>query len=175
MPDAPESPLDPTGVLPLIYEELRRVAAGYMQGERPAHTLQPTALVHEAYIRLVGNTRLEWKSKTHIVAMAAIEMRRILIEYARMRNRSKRGQGAKQITLDESVAVTSQPTVDIVALDEALQKLAKLDLRQSRVAELHLFSGLSQAELAEHLGVSERTVREDWRVARAWLARHLAA
>lgn len=175
MSEPTEGAKTPTDLLPVVYEELRRLAASYMRGERTDHTLQPTALVHEAYLRLVRNTRMEWQGKTHFFAMAATQMRRILVGYARKREAQKRGGGGRMVTLDEAVALTRRQTVDVLALDEALQRLAQLDSRQSQVAELRLFAGLTEVELSEHLGVSERTVREDWRVARAWLMRELAA
>lgn len=164
----------PTEFVPLVYQELRRLAAGYMRRERPDHTLEPTVLVNEAYLRLAGNTRLEWQGKTHFLAMAAIEMRRVLVDHARKRKTEKMGGGWKRVSLAEDVAVTPGRKVDVLALDEALLKLAAFDFRQSRVAELRLFGGLTERESAESLGVSERTVREDWRVARAWLARELS-
>jgi RNA polymerase sigma factor (TIGR02999 family) len=173
MPKPPEPTKSSVELFPVIYDELRRLAAAYMRRERPGHTLQPTALVHEAYLRVARETAIGWAGKTHFVAIAAIQMRRVLVDHARKRNAQKNGGGWERITLDDAVAVGSDRTVDIIALDAALQNLRQLDARQSTVVELRLFGGLSDAELAEYLGVSERTIREDWRAAKAWLAQAL--
>lgn len=165
----------PAELLPLVYEELRRLAGAYMRGERRSHTLQSTALVHEAYLRLEKHKKPSWKGKTHFFAIAAVEMRRVLVEHARARNAEKRGGGLREVTLDEGVAVTPRQTVDILALDEALTRLAALNARQAVVAEYRIFAGLTEAEMATILGVSERTVREDWRIARTWLRRQLSS
>jgi RNA polymerase sigma factor (TIGR02999 family) len=161
-------------LLPLVYDELRALAGAYMREERPDHTLQPTALVHEAFIRLIDITRVDWHGKSHFVAMAATQMRRVLVEHARARRAQKRGSDPRKVTLDENVAITPEHTLDPIAFDEALDKLAIESRRQSRVAELRCFAGLGVKEAAYILGVSETTVKRDWRVARAWLRRELA-
>ena len=161
-------------LLPLVYDELRALAGAYMRHERPDHTLQPTALVHEAYLRLIDITRVDWRGRSHFIAMAATQMRRVLVEHARARLAQKRGSDPQKVTLNEKVAVTPEHTLDPLAFDEALEKLARDSPRQSRVAELRCFAGLGMKEAAYILGVSERTVKRDWRVARAWLRRELA-
>ncbi len=162
-------------LLPLVYEELRALAGAYMRRERSDHTLQPTALVHEAYLRLIDITRVDWREKSHFIAFAATQMRRILVEHARARQAQKRGASPHRITLSEDAAVTPEPAIDMLALNEALEKLARESPRQSRIAELRCFAGLEVAEAAYLLGVSETTVKRDWRVARAWLKRELSA
>jgi RNA polymerase sigma factor (TIGR02999 family) len=162
-------------LLPLVYDQLRALAASYLRAERPDITLQPTALVHEAYLRLIANDRIDWKGKTHFLAMAATQMRRILVDHARARDAHKRGGGQRTITLDEEVLAGVKPSVSLLALDEALLRLAARSGRQARVAELKIFGGLQTREIALSVGVSERTVKEDWRVARAWLMKELAA
>lgn len=175
MPDRASRPTEAAELIPLIYEELRGLAAGYMRREGPGHTLQPTALVHEAYLRLVGKRDIHWESKSHFLAMAATEMRRILVEHARKRRAEKHGGAWQRVTLDESVAPSSERTLEVLALDQALSRLAEVSARQARVAVLRIFAGLTELELADLLEVSERTVREDWRFAKAWLARALAS
>jgi RNA polymerase sigma-70 factor (ECF subfamily) len=160
-------------LMPLVYDELRSLAAHYLNHERPGPTLQPTALVHEAYLRLIENERIDWKGKTHFRAMAATQMRRILIDHARARGAQKRAGGAYRITFTDALVRTADPTLDLLALDEALTRLAARSPRQGRVAELTIFAGLFTRETALCLGVSERTVKEDWRVARAWLMKEL--
>jgi RNA polymerase sigma factor (TIGR02999 family) len=160
-------------LMPLVYDELRALAARYMRGERADHSLQPTALVHEAYIRLIDISRIDWQGKTHFVAMAATQMRRILVEHARARRAQKRGGAPKRVSLDEKIAFIPGNTLDLLVLDEALEKLAGASPRQSRVAELRCFAGLNTKETAYILGVSERTARQDWLVARAWLLREI--
>jgi RNA polymerase sigma factor (TIGR02999 family) len=167
--------MDPAELVTVVYTELRRLAAAYMRRERPDDTLQPTALVHEAYLRLAREKRVMWQGKTHFSAMAAIQMRRILVERARRRAARRRGGGWRRVTLDEGGAVTSERSLDMLALDAALKKLLARSPRQGQIAEFRIFGGLSEAELAEHFELSERTVRADWRVARAWLARELRA
>lgn len=159
----------------MIYDRLRALAHRYMDGERADHTLQPTALVHEAYTRMVDIDRIDWQGKTHFFAVAARQMRRILVEHARAAARLKRGERRLRVTLDEGLAVTPQPTIDLLAVDEALQRLARRSPRQSQVAELRLFSGMQVQEVAQSLGVSDRTVKQDWRMARAWLSRRLGS
>ena len=162
-------------LLPLVYRELRDLAAELMRRERREHTLTPTAVVHEAYLRLVDNTRIDWKGRAHFLAIAAKEMRQVLVRHALNRKAQKRGGTATRITLDDGVAVTPARTIDILALNEALDQLAELSPRQSRVFELRALAGMSVAETAFILEVSERTVKEDWRAARAWLARELTS
>ncbi|CAN5618199.1 sigma-70 family RNA polymerase sigma factor [soil metagenome] len=161
------------GLTPLVYEELRRLAHHYMSLERPGHTLQTTALVNEAYVRLIDWKNVHWQSRAHFFAVSAQLMRRILVDFARTRGYAKRGGGAIAVTLDEAAFVSGDKGGDIVALDEALVSLAKLDERQSMVVELRFFGGLSIEETAEVLKVSPGTVRRDWSLARAWLHREL--
>jgi RNA polymerase sigma factor (TIGR02999 family) len=160
--------------LPLVYDELRRLAGHYMRHERRDHTLEPTALVHEAYLRLIDGPQVDFAGKTHFFALAAKQMRRVLVEYARARKAAKRGGGARKLTLDDTLAVTQDGLLDMLALDEALERLARESPRQSRVVELRFFGGLSLTETADVLDVSEGTVKGDWRVARAWLFRDLS-
>ena len=170
--DGDESALE--GLTPLVYDELRRLAHHYMSQERPGHALQTTALVNEAYLRLIDWKNVHWQSRAHFFAVSAQLMRRILVDFARTQGYAKRGGGALQVTLDEAV-VSGEKGADIVALDEALRSLAELDERQSKVVELRFFGGLSIEETAEVLKVSEGTVRRDWSLARAWLHRELVA
>jgi len=158
----------------LVYEELHRLAHHYMSGERAGHTLQTTALVNEAYVRLIDWKSVRWQNRAHFFAVSAQLMRRILVDFARARGYQKRGGAARPVTLDDAAVVTDDKGADIVALDEALLALAKLDERQSRVVELRFFGGLSVEETAEVLKVSPGTVRRDWSLARAWLHRELA-
>lgn len=162
-------------LLPLVYDEFRALARHYLAQERLNHTLQPTALVHEAYMKLVDQSRVDWQGKSHFFAVAAQAMRRILVDHARSRQRDKRGGGRARVVLDEAVALSPQKDEDVLALDEALEKLAQLDARQARVVELRFFGGMSVEEVAEALGVSKRTVEGDWTFARAWLSRELRA
>ncbi len=161
-------------LMPLVYEELRRLASGYMKSERPDHTLRTTALVHEAYLRLV-DTDVPWQDRIHFFAIAATVMRRILVDHARGKRRAKRGGGATPITLDEALLVTDDPAADVLALDEALTRLEAIDERKARAVELHYFSGLTYDELAGALGVSAATVDRDLRFARAWLRREMSS
>ena len=159
---------------PLVHEELHRQAARYIAGERPGHILQPTALVNEAFVRLVDWKNVRWQNRAHFFAMAARIMRRVLVDVARTRGRAKRGQGQIHVTLSEAAHVpASGPSVDLVALDEALNTLETLDPRQSQVVSLRFFGGLSLEEVAHVLGVSVGTVRRDWSLARAWLFQEL--
>jgi RNA polymerase sigma factor (TIGR02999 family) len=160
-------------LLPLVYNELRALAGKYLRRERPSHTLQPTALVHEAYLRMVDVERIDWRGKTHFFALAARQMRRILVDHARARGAAKRGGGARAVTLEDHLAVDPGHLDDLLALDQALTRLSQLDPRRARVAELKLFAGLSVDEMAIDTDVSPRTVKDDWRVARAWLLREL--
>ena len=166
---------DPTAreqLLPIVYEELRRLAHHHMRGERAGHTLQTTALVNEVYLRLAGIDGLQWRDRAHFFAMAATLMRRVLVDYARQRGREKRGAGLSVVSLDEN-AVAAQPAVDIVALDDALAQLAAVDPQQGRVVELRFFAGLSVEETAEALGISPATVKRDWATAKLWLYNEL--
>jgi RNA polymerase sigma factor (TIGR02999 family) len=159
-------------LVPIVYEELRRLAHHYMRDEREGHTLQTTALVNEVYLRLAGIDAMQWRDRAHFFAMAATLMRRVLVDYARQRARDKRGAGVSVISLDEN-AVAPQPAVDVVALDEALERLAAVDPQQSRVVELRFFAGLSVKETAEALGISAATVKRDWATAKLWLYNEL--
>lgn len=161
-------------VMPLIYTELRRLASAYMQGERPGHVLQTTALVHEAFVTLSRHRALRWRSRAHFLAMAATSMRRILIDQARHRNSVKRGGLTTSVGLDEAVELAIEVAPQLLALDEALERLAAMDPEQGRLVELRYFGGLTVAETAEVLGVTERTVKRRWRTARIWLYRYLA-
>jgi RNA polymerase sigma-70 factor, ECF subfamily len=156
-------------LIPQIYDELRRVAGRYMRRERANHTLQPTALVNEAYVRLVQEPHFHWKSRAHFFATAAQLMRHILVDHARARHAGKRGGFQNQVTLDENLLQASSHSIDILALHEALDRLSALDPRQGRIVELHFFGGLSFEEIASVLEVSERTVKRDWAMARIWL------
>ena len=164
----------PERLMPLVYAELRRLARDYLRRERPAHTLQPTALVHEAYLRLVDQTRLTWQNRAHFYGVAAQMMRRILVDHARTRGAQKRGGPAQQLSLDEARFSPEERPADLVALDEALKALAETDERKARVVELRFFAGLNMEETAEVLKVSEKTVRRDWQMAKLWLHRELA-
>jgi RNA polymerase sigma factor (TIGR02999 family) len=159
-------------LLPVVYDELHRLAHHYMRGERQEHTLQTTALVNEAYIRLVDLDRMQWRDRAHFFAMAATLMRRILVDYARERSRDKRGGGVSVTSLDEQVAA-SKASVDVVALDQALDRLAAMDLQQSQIVELRFFSGLTIEETAEALDLSPATVKREWTSAKAWLHQQL--
>jgi len=158
---------------PLVHKELHRVAAHHMAGERPGHILQTTALVNEAYLRLIDWKNVQWQNRAHFFGLAAQIMRRILVDHARTRNSAKRGGDALQVTLSEAAGVAMQRTTDMVALDDALKTLEALDPRQSKVVELRFFGGLSLEETAEALRVSVATVRRDWSLAQAWLYREM--
>jgi len=160
-------------LMPLVYDEFRALAARYLRRERSDHTLQPTALVHEAYLKLIDQTRVNWQGRTHFFAVGAQIIRRILVDHARQHNRQKRGGGAGRVVLDDAVALAPQREEEVLALDEALEKLATLDSRQAQVVEMRFFGGLSVEEVAKVLGVSKRTVEGDWTMARAWLLREL--
>jgi RNA polymerase sigma factor (TIGR02999 family) len=158
---------------PLVYSELHRLAHRYLGRERKGHTLQTTALVHEAYIRLIDQKEVRWQNRAHFFAIAAQMMRRILVDYARARNYAKRGGGAQRVSLDEAMEVSDERAADVIALDEALVALAELDQRKSRIIELRFFGGLSIEETAEVLDVSPGTVMRDWTFAKAWLQREI--
>jgi RNA polymerase sigma factor (TIGR02999 family) len=156
-------------LMPIVYDELRRMARRYMAYERPGHTLQTTALVNEAYVRLVDSAHANWQNRIHFFAVCAQAMRRILVDWARSRQAMKRGGELRPLQLDEALAVTEAQDVDLVALDEALKSLAAVDPRRSQVVELHFFGGLSLEETAEVLKVSDDTVLRDWKLAKSWL------
>jgi RNA polymerase sigma-70 factor, ECF subfamily len=161
-------------LMPLVYAELRRLAAHYLKGERPGQTLQPTALVHEAYLKLLKDRPERWQNRAHFCAIAAHSMRQILIERARARDALKRGGGQPRVTFDEGLPASApERGVDVIALDTALDRLAALDAGQARIVELRYFGGLSIEETAEAMGISPATVKRHWAVARAWLAKEL--
>lgn len=162
-------------LLSAAYDELRALARRYMASERRSHTLQPTALVHEAWSRLEDSGRVSWAGRTHFFAAAATEMRRVLVEHARARSARKRGGGARRVLLEDSMAVTAGPSLEMLALDEALSALGERHERPARVAEMRLFAGMQFAEIADVVAVSDRTAKKDWQLARAWLARELRA
>ncbi|MGE3108133.1 MAG: sigma-70 family RNA polymerase sigma factor [Phycisphaerales bacterium] len=162
-------------LLPVVYDELRRIAERCLRRERPDHTLQTTALVHEAYMKLVDQRQTQWQNRAHFYAIAAQAMRRILVNHAKGVNRVKRGGKRARVPLDDSLAVAPEPDIDLVALDEALARLAAIDARKSRLVELRFFGGMSIEETAEVLGVAPATVKRDWNFARAWLYRELSA
>ena len=160
-------------LLPLVYQELRRLAAAYIRRERPGYTLQPTALVNEAYLRLLKDDPARWQNRAHFCAIAAHSMRQILIERARARDAQKRGGARARVTLDEALVGGGERSIDLVALDEALERLAAIDPEQARLVELRFFGGLTVEETAEAMHISPATVKRHWTVARAWLAREL--
>ena len=160
-------------LMPLVYDEMRRLAHSYLRRERPDHTLQSTALVHEAFVRLTGHAPPQWQDRAHFFGIAANLMRQILVEYARSRNTSKRGGAIIKLAIDSVGDPSGRPDLDIVALDDALKDLARIDPQQSRVVEMRFFAGLSIEETAEVLGISESTVKRDWNTARFWLFREL--
>jgi RNA polymerase sigma factor (TIGR02999 family) len=156
-------------LMKLVYRELRSRAGRYMRGERPDHTLQPTALVNEAYLRLTHKDRIDWQSRAHFYAVASGEMRRILVDHARTRAAAKRGGPLEKISLEHATACYTSRPEELLALDDALQEFAKWAPRQARIVEMLFFGGLTEAEIAEVLGISVRTVKRDWSAARAWL------
>jgi len=160
-------------MMPIVHDELRKLARRSMAGERPDHTLQATALVNEAYLRLVDLKRIQWQDRAHFFAMSARLMRRILVDHARARRYNKRGGGVRPVSLDEALHVAANAERDLVALDEALAALAATDERKARIVELRFFGGLSVDEVASVLHVSPETVGRDWRLAKAWLAREI--
>jgi len=160
-------------LLPLVYDELHRQAAGLFRHESAGHTLQPTALVNEAYLRLVGQKDVQWQNRAQFFAIAAQMMRRILISHARSRQAEKRGGGTPRVTLDEEAAFAPQRDVNLIALDEALHRLAEIDAEKCRMVELRFFGGLSVEETAEVMGVSRRTIDRQWQTAKAWLHREM--
>jgi RNA polymerase sigma factor (TIGR02999 family) len=161
-------------LMPVVYNELRRLARHYMADERPGHTLQTTALVNEAYLRLVDSAHCNWEGRAHFFGVCAGMMRRILVDSARTRQAQKRGGDVANLELQEALAVEVQPGTDLVAIDDALQALAAVDARKSQIVELRFFGGLSVKETAELLKVSEETVARDWKLAKSWLRRELS-
>ena len=164
----------PDELMPLVYDELHRLAAHYMRGERPGHTLQTSALVNEAYLRLARHEEMQWQDRAHFFAVAAQAMRRILVDHARRRGNLKRGGGAPRVALDETLTVSAERAAEVVALDEALDRLAKIAPRKSQLVELRFFGGLDIGEAAEVLAVSPGTVMRDWTFTKAWLRREIA-
>jgi len=162
-------------LVPVVYDELRRIARHYMEREAAGHPLQATALVHEAYLRLIDASRVHWQNRAHFYAVSANLMRRILVDYARSHKYAKRGGAVKHVSLDDTALLSPERAPDLVALDEALDALAALDARKSRVVELRFFGGLSVEETAEVLRLSPRTVLADWSFAKSWLLRELTA
>ncbi|HZM90612.1 MAG TPA: sigma-70 family RNA polymerase sigma factor [Blastocatellia bacterium] len=160
-------------LMPLVYDELRRIASRYMKREHPGHTLQTTALVNEAYLRMVGQQNVDWQNRAHFFGVAASVMRHLLVDRARANGRVRRGGNPQQVTLDEAAVVSEQKGEELLALDEALTKLNEIDERKVKIVELRYFSGLSAVETAEVLGVSEITVKREWLKAKAWLYREL--
>jgi RNA polymerase sigma factor (TIGR02999 family) len=159
----------PARLMPLVYDELRRLASHYLSRERAGHTLQPTALVHEAYIRMVDQTRVSWQNRAHFIAVAACMMRRILVDHARSHHADRHGGYCRRLSLDEAVSFPKGRDLDIVALDDALKDLAMLDPDQSRIVEMRFFGGLTLEETAEAIGISRSTVKREWTMAKAWL------
>ena len=162
-------------LVPLVYDDLRRLAAGYMGRETPGHSLQPTALVHEAYVRLVDQRRVHWRNRAHFFGVAASMMRRILVDYARKRRADKRGGAAERVTLTEDVAAAEQNDLDVLTLHESLERLAAFDPQQERIVELRYFGGLTIDETAEVVGISPATVVREWTIAKAWLRIDMSA
>ena len=161
-------------LMPIVYEELRRQAARYLRREQPGNTLQTTALIHEAYVRLVDQRNTQWQNRAHFFGIAAQMMRRILVDHARAKKRVKRGGSEIRISLSDATVAAKEQDLDVVALDAALERLALIDEQQSRVVELRFFSGLSVEETAEVMGISKSTVKRDWSMAKAWLHRELS-
>jgi RNA polymerase sigma-70 factor, ECF subfamily len=162
-------------LLPVVYEELRKQAANYLRRERVGHTLQTTALIHEAYLKLVDQKNVHWQNRAHFFGIAAQLMRRILVDHARTKKRAKRGGSNIRVSFNEANVLTPSQNLDIVALDEALERLSEIDEQQSRIVELRFFSGLTVEETAEVLAISPATVKRDWSMAKAWLHREISA
>ncbi|HZN01360.1 MAG TPA: sigma-70 family RNA polymerase sigma factor [Pyrinomonadaceae bacterium] len=161
-------------LMPIVYDELRRQAARYLRREQAGHTLQTTALIHEAYVRLVDQRNVQWQNRAHFFGIAAQLMRRILVDHARTKKRVKRGGSDVRVSLGDATVAVKGQDLDVVALDEALERLARIDEQQSRVVELRFFSGLTVEETAEVMGISKATVKRDWSMAKAWLHRELS-
>jgi RNA polymerase sigma factor (TIGR02999 family) len=162
-------------LIPLVYDELRRLASNYMRREREDHTLQATALVHEAYVKLVQQRSVDWQSRAHFFGIAAQVMRRILIDHARGRLREKRGGGEQAVALDDAFVFSPEKSHELLKLDESLDRLSRIDARQGKIVELRFFAGLTVEEAAEVLGISPKTVKRDWSMAKAWLHGDLKA
>jgi len=163
-------------LLPMVYDELHRQAARYRRHERPDHTLQTTALIHEAYLKLIDQRDVKWQSRAHFFAIASLAMRRVLVNYAKARHREKRGGADEKVPLEEDLlAVGNENRIEVIALDEALTRLAAVDEQQARVVELRYFSGLSLEEVAEVMSISRATVARDWNMAKAWLHQELTS
>lgn len=160
-------------LMPLVYGELRRLASAYLRRERPGHTLESTALVHEAFLRLIDQREVQWKSRAHFYGIAAQMIRRILVDYARAQHAEKRGSGGIKLSLDEAMAVPKGTELDVLGLNEALDRLAAMDPRQAKVVELRFFAGLSIEETAEVMELSPATVKREWTTARVWLFREM--
>lgn len=160
-------------LMPFVYDELRRLGRQYLQRERPDHTLQATALVHEAYLRLVDQGTTTWQNRAHFFGVAAQVMRRILVDYARAHRAEKRGGGWDKLAFDEALTPSAERTIDLIALDDALKDLLEFDPRQSQIVELRFFGGLTNEEIGEVLSVSPTTVKREWRMAKAWLRREI--
>lgn len=160
--------------LPRVYDELRGMAANYLRNERPEHTLQPTALVHEAYLKLMQQRRVDWSNRAQFFAVAAHMMRRILVKHAIRRNRTKRGSGVAKLSLDSALEVFDQDAVSVLALHRALAELETIDPRQAQIVEMRFFAGLTVEDTADALGISAATVKREWTVAKLWLAREMA-
>ncbi len=158
---------------PMVYRDLRRLAAHLLRSERDGHTLQPTALVNEAYVKLAGQSKVQWQNRTHFFAVAARVMRQILVDYARSHQRAKRGGGADPLPLDEALVFAPERSADLLMLDHAVDRLAAVDPRKAKVVELRFFGGLSNEEIAEALQISSNTVMRDWNMAKAWLRREI--
>lgn len=161
-------------LVPIVYDELRRQAARYLRRERPGHTLQTTALIHEAYLRLIDQKSVQWQNRAQFFGIAAQMMRRILVDHARTKHRAKRGGSDIRVSLTNATSVTKDPDLDLVELDEALNRLAEIDPQQSKIVELRFFSGLNVEETAAALQISPATVKRDWKVAKAWLYREIS-
>lgn len=161
-------------LMPIVYDELRRQAARYLRREQAGHTLQTTALIHEAYVRLVDQRNMQWQNRAHFFGIAAQMMRRILVDHARSKKRVKRGGSEIRVSLDDANVAAKGQDLDVVALDQALERLAQIDEQQSKVVELRFFSGLSVEETAEVMSISKSTVKRDWSMAKAWLHRELS-
>ena len=160
-------------LVPMVQAELRRLARHYMRGERAGHTLQTSALVNEAYLRLIDAGRIQWRDRSHFFGIAATLMRRVLVDSARARNYQKRGGGAEKVSLDERLLANPEPATDVIAIDAALDALAETDVRKAKVVEMRFFAGMGEKEIASALSVSPETVRRDWRLAKSWLLRWL--
>lgn len=160
-------------ILPLAYDELRRLAGHYLRGERRGHSLQPTALVHEAFLKLSGNSQVDWQCRAHFISVAATLMRRVLVDHARARGAEKRGAGTVTADLDKALEFFDRHSVSVLDLELVLLDLERMDRQQAKIVELRVYGGLTVQEAAEVLGISERTVKRDWASARAWLRGHL--